>query len=104
MSETKPNPEPKPEFDKEAAARVISLDLMSAERYAAQRLLERAHKEFPLAQAKMPPDFKGTHHITLGPEGNLVLNIWWNGHVWPLKFSGSLEPPPRTTPNIKIYE
>ncbi len=90
------NPEAKPEFDKESAAKAISLDLMSAERFGAQRLLEKAHELYPLSKAGMPADFKGTHSITL-VNGKLHINVWWNGHSWPLHFSGSLEAPPRTT-------
>lgn len=85
-----------PEFDKEAAAKTIALDLMSAERFGAQRFLEKVHEQFPLSQAGMPADFKGTHTLAL-ENGALVLHVWWQGHSWPLKFTGSLEAPPRTT-------
>jgi hypothetical protein len=83
-------------FDKDAAAKAISLDLMSAERFGAQRLLEKANELYPLDKAGMPADFKGNHSVTL-VNGKLQINIWWNGKCWPLHFSGSLEAPPRTT-------
>lgn len=97
MNDAQKAVELKPEFDKEAAARVIELDLMSAERFGAQRLLEKVHELFPMAKAGMPADFKGTHDLTLNAKGQFVIHVWWGGYSWPLTFSGSLEAPPRTT-------
>ncbi len=89
--------QPVPEFDRESADKCQMLDLMSAERFGAQRLLEKVHELFPLAKAGMPAEFKGTHSMTLNAQGELVINIWWQGLCWPVKFHGSLQPPIRTT-------
>lgn len=92
--------------ERDVAARSISLDIMSAERYGAVELLKQAHKEFPLREAGMPADFKGTHYFALNSDGFLVLHVWWAGKSWPLTFTGSLEQPPRTTlpPNFPPVE
>ena len=93
-----------PQFSKESAAKMISIDLMSAERFGAQRLLEAVEREFPIGKV-MPPDFKGHHTLAL-VNGKLQLNLWVDNHVWPLTFEGGLQEPPRTTipPSIpKFY-
>lgn len=77
-----------PAFGRDSAQKAQMLDIMSAERFGAHRLLQKAHELFPINQAKMPADFKGTHSITLNGQGELVLHIWWDGLSWPLKFEG----------------
>jgi hypothetical protein len=52
------------------------------------KLLQDLQRVFPLDQAGCSPQFKGTHHITLGkvfPDlPSVEINIWWAGVCTPI--------------------
>lgn len=60
--------------DEEITSRLSELDAALQETTDAKQLLDTAHEKFPLND--MPGDFKGTHSLTLSPDGRLTLGVW----------------------------
>lgn len=54
-------------------------------RLSALEFLQLVHAEFPLKEV-MPPDFKGSHSLTLFSDGRLCLTVWCDDHCYPFIF------------------
>jgi len=74
-----------PKLTPEQEKKLDTLDSLKAERASAETLLAKVNELFPLSE-QMPPEFKGSHSLTLKPDGTLQINIWIAGHIWPVWF------------------